>query len=57
MGAVPAGWGLSFPQSAKYLLDLLTPWQPQQQMHLTLPLEIVLLRSGTSQKMSQNVAA
>lgn len=44
VGAVPTEWGLSFPGSAKYLVDLLTPLQPLQQLHLILPLETVLLK-------------
>lgn len=44
MGAVPTGWRLSFPGSPKYLLDLLTPLQPLQQLNLILPLETARLR-------------
>lgn len=53
MGAVPAGRGLSFPGSPKYCVGLL---MLLQKMHLTLPLEMAHLRSGTSWEMSENVA-
>lgn len=48
MGAVPAGRGLSFPGSPKDCVGLL---MRLQKMHLTLPLEMAHLRSGTSWEM------